>query len=179
MIFSCNHLYRSLQRDLSFRSLSLPSQLEEVERYFKCCFHYWMEVYQLMAGYRFCSPAEEVCFFSKVKPLFTCELEYAQLLCNAMLFLPEEGERAVYWQREGARLGGFVREHTAFCRHYRRGMALYEAPYFTRVDALSASLPARPYPDEGLVSLYDPLVGRLLALRRYNAYVQGQLSRTP
>jgi hypothetical protein len=175
MIFSCNQLYHSLQRNLWFRSIGTPSGLDEVEQYFKCCFPYWMEVYKLMAAHPFCSVQEEVCFFRRVKPLFTSELEYAQLLCNALLFLPEDGDRRAYWEREGKRLASFINEHASFWHYYRSGTYRDDAAFFTRADPALCSVPARIYPDEGLVSLYDPLVGRLLALQRYNAYVQGKL----
>lgn len=176
MIFSCHSLYRSLQKELSSLHCSASPPLGDVEQYFKCCLHYWMDVYKLMADYTFCSVQEEICFFRKIKPLFTSEMEYAQLLCNALLFLPgEEGQHA-YWQREGGRLASFVREHRAFCRYYRMGSSRCDAHYFTRVNDGNRILPLRHYPDEGLVSRYDPLVGRLLTLRRYNVYVQGQLS---
>lgn len=174
MIFSCLALHRSLQKELSSLPARTALQPTEVEQYFKFSLHHWMDVYKLLTDYTFGSVQEEICFFRRVKPLFTSELEYAQLLCNALLFLPEQ-EQQDYWQREGERLASFVREHRAFCRYYRLGPSRCDAHYFTRVNDLDRSLPLRHYPDEGLVSLYDPLVGRLLALKRYNGYVQLQL----
>ncbi|MBS1564485.1 MAG: RteC domain-containing protein, partial [Bacteroidetes bacterium] len=132
-----------------------------------------------VSNYAFPSAEEEIRFFREIKPAFTSEVEYYNLLYHVEIFKPVSREELLaFWLRERQRLTDFIREHEAFYQYYKGGETHSDLQYFTRAGSQSARLPeAKIYDrDANATTGYDYLVTSLLALERFARYVDDKLS---
>src|SRR5882757_6212741 len=81
-------LFSELQAALQDCRLESPDPLKIIE----CCFiksdQYWSRIKTEVAGHRFSSAAEEIYFFKHLKPSFTSQVEYYNLLYHVEIFKP-------------------------------------------------------------------------------------------
>lgn len=154
---------------------------KEIECCFQAAFQGWNSVKQKLRNYYFQSEAKEIEFFRTIKPKFTSEIEYFGLLYHCVLFQPKDCSRAIdFLAREGKRLEKFEAENTSFIRCFEEGTELL-AYYFLRKHYVVANmLDQKLYDaDTGAITNGDHLAASLLALRRYQFFVQDRLGRIP
>ena len=148
----------------------------------ECCFiksdQYWMKVKNQVSIFSFPSAAEEIHFFKYLKPSFTSEVEYYNLLYHVEIFKPLSAEDLrSFWLREQQRLDDFIREHEAFYRYYKSGGTDKDEEYFIRANNQPVRLAeAKIYDrDTNATTGYDHLITSILALEKFNAYVKERL----
>ena len=162
------------------KAKKLPAD-EEIERCFLIAKGYWKTLQERLEGYVFYTTEEEIYFFKDIKPLFTAEIEYYNLLYHTRLFQPQYDPVQVkaFWEREARRLQKFKEEQEEFYIYYKVGCTARDEDYFVRANNdFSNFIEAKVYDlNSDAATSGDQLVSGILALERYNAYVQEQLTR--
>lgn len=149
----------------------------------ECCFiqseQHWTLLKNQISQYQFPSPADEIYFFKHLKPAFTSQVEYYNLLYHVEIFKPVSPEDLrAFWLRERQRLDDFIREHEAFYRYYKSGDTRHDEQYFIRAGSPPEHLHgAKIYDrDANATTGYDHLVTSILALERFTVYVDEKLA---
>ena len=171
-------LYHAMLHDLQLcKEKKLPCA-QEIECCFQTCVKYWLQLKEKLTNHRFSSGEEEITFFKNIKPQFTSEIEYYNLLYHAVLFMPEPGteDYKMFWQREAQRLPRFIEDNGAFMDYYNNRTdkdnfffsAQAEEAAVTSIGttAATANHAGRSYSD---------LVATTMALQKYNLYVLAKL----
>ncbi len=160
--------YHQLLKDISFCRAKELAPLQEIE----CCFHmaerYWAMVRADLVNYEFEIEEEEIKFFKEIKPLFRAEAEYFSLRYHAQLFRDQTTleDQPAFWKREPLRLQKFRKENQDFFDYYKSGCKDKDALWFMRTAEKESSS-------------HDQLVTSLLALERYQKYVDQSMKLTP
>jgi hypothetical protein len=152
----------------------------------ECCFiksdQYWTKVKNQVSQYTFPAPEEEIHFFKHLKPAFTSEVEYYNLLYHVEIFKPVSAEDLrAFWLREQHRLADFIRDHDAFYKYYKDGDTHKDEQYFIRANSQPLRLSdAKIYDrDTNATTGYDHLITSILALEKFDAYVKQKLKDLP
>ncbi len=116
-------------------------------------------------------------FFRNIKPKFTSQIQYATMLSEVMLFIPQHSdEKELYWKGELKRYGRFYEKYSEFIDYYEKGERHMDGIYFTRVKSDTISEPRMRYDEDiRFCSGKDHIVRGVLAHRSYNVFVAGQL----
>jgi len=175
-------LHSELQAALTDCLQQSTDALKSIE----CCFikseQYWTLVKNQVNHYVFPAAADEIHFFKHIKPAFTSQVEYYNLLYHVEIFKPVSTEDLrAFWLREGQRLNDFIALHDAFYRYYKSGDTQHDEQYFTRAGSDAGLLPeAKVYDrDANAATGYDHLITSILALERFTQYVNEKLAALP
>lgn len=150
-----------------------------------CCFHictwHWSVIKELVAAYEFENIVDEIHFFKEIKPRFVSEIEYLGYVSFAELSKAKETdsyELQKFWNNESQRMEKFIKANNGFYEYYKSGRTDKDELFFTRINNdLSNFLKAKPYDLESKATTsHDYLVATILALEKYQIYVQQQLS---
>lgn len=174
-----DNLYQMMMSDIDLISKKGLSEVEVIE----CCFQitttYWVRLRDRLANHQFKNQEEEIEFFKTVKPKFTSEIEYYNLLYHTQLFKPEYDpiEILKFWKREAERLGRFIQDNKLFYEYYKSGVVVQDEDYFIRDNRdLSNFKEAKVYDlDNRAATSHDHMVASILTLEKYDEYVKGQL----
>ena len=171
-----HQLYQSLLKDIDECKEKFPCLRKQVEHIFVICNQYWAIVCDDAVNNHFETKEEEIYFFKHSKPLFAAQLEYYSLYYHALLFKSEVYDPVKirqFWIRESTRLDKFIAEHRDFYEYYKAGGSDKDVIYFTRGrNSLNTSVDGL---DLNANTSHDSLVATLIALERYNGYVQNEL----
>jgi hypothetical protein len=174
------NLYKQLQRDMENdiqRTCLLELTEESVaECCFRIAFQYLVKLREMILKGSFDNKQEEICFFKKIKPLFSAQVEYFSLMHNALLFeqdeLPEN--KSSFWQKELKRLERFSESNRQFISYFRNGETYMDLEFFVRNPIGDID-----YYDASFATLNDGLAATLLAEEMYHVYVKGKLNVFP
>lgn len=175
--------WERLLNDLQAALSNCLQQSTEPLKSIECCFiqseQYWTLVKNQISRYEFPSAADEIHFFKDLKPAFTSQVEYYNLLYHVEIFKPVSSEDLrAFWLRERQRLSDFIGEHEAFYQYYKNGDTHHDEQYFTRARSHPERLPeAKVYDrDANATTGYDHLITSILALERFTVYVEEKLA---
>lgn len=170
-------MYKMLRAELNERLANGPCK-KSIEECFITAGNYWSELRAAVADYNFKTEEEEILFFKTVKPLFTSELEYYSFLYHALLFCPSDPVRQKqFWEREDKRLQDFKEQHEGFIAYHNSGNTTDDVIYYLRANdrhELDDEIETYDRDPKSRTS-HDHLVAKLMALERYNDYVQVKL----
>lgn len=172
-------LFHSMGQDIQICKNKGFDEEKEIECCFQVCSKYWNEVRIVLSNYEFKTDTEEIDFFKNIKPLFTSEIEYYNLLYHAQLFKPpfDEEELQKFWQREFIRMERFIENHQAFYQYILNNDTSLDAIYYLRQN-LDGSVVVNAGVDEihnKTSTTQDALLAQYFALKRYSVYVQNQI----
>ncbi len=168
-----NRLHNSLTLQLEQQRAKSTNWEKEIENCFTIAMKVWKILQQKLEGFVFATDDEEIYFFKYIKPLFTSEVEYYNLLYHTRLFLPQNDpvQAQAFWERESRRFQRFKEEHQEFYRYYQSGFTNKDVDYFIRANSdLSNYALAKVYDlYEYATTSHDHLVASILALEKYDA----------
>jgi hypothetical protein len=173
-------LYQSMLKELKLLHMNDEITEKLIESCYLVCSNYWFQLRQIVSSYHFQSEEEEIDFFKNIKPLFSCEIEYYNLLYHAALFRPPDDEEVrKFWERECQRLERFVENHVDFVRYMLEGDTCHDKEYFLR-NKLKANcelhVDVEPQENDTYTNC-DALVAEFLSLQKYAGYVQTHLDQ--
>lgn len=174
----CTRLYQSMQEDLCTCRQRKLSRLQEIECSFQVACMYWSRLRKQLTVHVFETEIEEIDFFRNCKPMFISEIMFWELLNHLEIFRPERRESyRKLLLRENTRLEKFTWSHREFFDYYKSGETGRDWVYFVRRPDLISPDPS-PYDRDGTTcTSHDHLVAQLLALERYDAFLQGILQK--
>lgn len=175
----CTNMYLSLKEELEQCSKKTSDIKRQIECSFSLCYTYWVTITKTLATYVFPSLEEEIIFFKETKPLFTCEIEYFNLLYHCELFKPCYSKKKCisFFSREKQRLDRFLISENLFYKYYKNGNTHLDEHYFTRTSHVESDILLKSYNlDLRLISPKDHLVSQIMALEKYTIYIETVLS---
>lgn len=175
----CKNIYLRMQQQLS----QCNNAHNCFEKYTECSFvtanKNWNLVKKKLKTYTFRSEELEIEFFKIFKPKFTSEIEYHSFVYHCILFQPADRLQAVeFLERERKRCEKFEAENSSFVQCYKNDRDELNRYYFLRkYYVYSSELETKMY-DAGsdAVTNGDHLVAMILALKRYENFVNERLS---
>jgi RteC protein len=171
-------LYARMIEEIGERRMPAALPLVVAEAGFQIAAKYWMILQDELANYCFPCESEEIHFFKTLKPRFTAEMEFYSLAFHISLPLPPDPViRRYFYKMESARLRKFIECNWKFYHYYKSGATSHDKEYFTRDNSDLSHLPAaRVYDADSRTSTsHDGLVASILALERYDRYVEEQI----
>ena len=150
-------LYARLLSEIE-QSKDIPCFLQRIEYCFQAGTSYIMRLREEMFLHPFSSAEDEIEFFREIKPLFTTQTEYYNLLYHGYLFRPVDNPEELhkFWLRESMRLEKFADAQNAFYLYFKQGRRNLDAYYFTRYFNEEEEMDER---NLGFISRGDMLVG--------------------
>ena len=176
----CTHLYQFLQQDLQRCKEKHIGWIERIECCYQVANKYWVLLRSEIGNYEFEKADEEIEFFKKCKPLFTSEIAYYELLYHVELFKPEkQDELQNLLLREKNRLTKFIWSNADFYEYYKAGETCNDEIYFVRINSDLSNFRNAPAHDvdEKAATSHDYLIAQIIALERYDKYVQQRLDQ--
>lgn len=175
-------LYDSMMQDCAHCREKHLYIIQELECCFQICTRYWSIVRDRAARYEFDTVRDEIDFFKNVKPLFTSEIEYLGFVSFAEFTKEKETdpcELKKFWAHESLRLDKFIKANKDFHDYFKNGRTDKDKIFFTRENNdLSNFLKAKSYDLEcRATTSHDHLVASILALEKYQAYLQKQRTK--
>ena len=180
MIEYTDHLYSSMARDLAVCTNGQLFGEPEIECCYQVCTNYWNAVKEKLAAYEFDTMEAEINFFRNIKPKFTSEIEYYNLLYHSSLFYPPDiRARKRFWMREAERLNKFTNDNKDFYCYYKTGQTHKDHLYFVRANNKNLeAMKCKPFGVNSHTSTsHDCLIAFILALEKYTVYVNEKIHK--
>jgi hypothetical protein len=172
------YLYRFLQEDMEGCREKGFCVITEIECCYQVANKYWSLLRNELISYPFETVAEEIEFFKKFKPLFTSEIVFYELIYHAELFKPEKAsDLKNFLLREKSRFSRFITIHAVFYDYYKMDDTSRDEIFFVRENNDYSNFLNAPAHDleEKAATSHDYLVAQIIALKRYDKYIEEKL----
>jgi hypothetical protein len=167
---SCIQLYEQMMAEIKSIKGSIANEEERIQLCFEVASNYKEKIKESVRSYQFSNQADEIFFFKKVKPLFNAEAEYYTYRYHTVLFKTKDpdadaNELSDFYKRQLLRKEKFKREFQVFYEYITNEATYADKQWFTRHSHSRDS------------SLFDGLMGRYLAIEKFETYVRGIISK--
>lgn len=171
-------LYHLLLEDLRrMEALELPEDEIVTESYW-IADNYWKKLKELLAPLQFAIVAEEIEFFREVKPLFTCQIEYAAIRSESLLSLGASiYSPQLFWETEALRFNRYRSRFEHFVQYYESGSRERDQEFFLHEESEMGYRPLPPVYDNdpAFCSSHDYILRGYLANQLFLGYCQQKL----
>jgi hypothetical protein len=171
-------LYQDLLADIHrCGQLELP-EMERTECVYRVAMDYWKK---LEEEFLTSTPGEleEIHFFKFFKPKFTAHIEFALILNQSLLFVPQAPARQIdFWKEDVLRCERFYKKHGGIIQYYQSGNTRHDPEYFTRESNRQPSgVQDIVFSDANCRSAYDPVIRGWLANNMYQNFVRERVQQ--
>src|SRR6478672_11890913 len=116
----CQLLRYVMRVDLRKIQNEYADPVHYILHYYEIANRYWIILSERVATYQFRCNKEEIHFFKEIKPLFTCEIEFASLVYQLESFTPiSDIEFFSFINKERSRLSRFIERNSTFYQYYK------------------------------------------------------------
>jgi len=121
-----------MQSALTQCFLSSGEELEKVTEAYWIAENHWAKLKAVMLP--FTTEQDEIKFFKKVKPAFTCYMEYYSLLSEALVYAGKLEPAAIprFWQQETERFHHYYGRNSDFISYIEKDTTYLDTDYFLR-----------------------------------------------
>lgn len=170
LLNSCIQLYETMIAEIKYCKNNLANEEERIQACFEIAATYKERINEAVRNFTFTSEDDEIFFFKKIKPLFAAEVEYYTYLYHIVLFKTNEMEADkqelnAFYKRQLLRKEKFKNENPEFYEYVHQDCCTADAQWFTRKTQSKDS------------SLFDGLMGRYLAIEKFELYLKGVINR--
>jgi hypothetical protein len=167
---NCIQLYEQMNAEIKNKKKNIVDEEALIQLCFEIATNYKEKIKESVRNYQFSNQADEIFFFKKVKPLFNAEVEYYTYRYHLVLFKTREmdgdaNELDEFYKRQLLRKEKFKREFQAFYDYITDEETYADKQWFTRHSHSKDS------------SLFDGLMGRWMAIEKFETYVRGIISK--
>lgn len=167
----CIQLYEQMIAEINNKKNGITDEEERIQLCFEIAANYREKIKEAVRNYQFTSQEDEIFFFKKVKPLFTSEAEYYTYCYHIVLFKTKSmdgdaNELKEFYNRQLQRKEKFRREFLVFYNYVQDESTYADKHWFTRHSHSRDS------------SLFDGLMGRYLAIEKFETYIKGVINNT-
>ncbi len=162
-------LYEAMMQEMESCLQPDSDNQSVIECRFNISLKYWTHIGNELEDLRFNSDMDEIEFYKIVKPKFKSEMEYHNQLYQSDILRPSDPpELKEFWIREQQKFDKYILQHKDFYTYYKSGATNRDEELF---------LWAGHEDEKGNSFYYDDLIATLMALEKYNLFIQGELSR--
>lgn len=167
---SCIYLYEEMIAEIKACKQKPLQEEEQIQSCFEIAGTYKERINEAVRGYQFTEKSDEVFFFKKVKPLFTAEVDFFTYLYHIALFKTKEieadkQELEQFYKRQLLKKEKLQKEYPAFIKYIEEDGNNADLQWFIRQGRSSDS------------SLFDALMGRYLAIEKFELYLKDIMRR--
>jgi hypothetical protein len=177
-------LYNELQRELTQTLRDVPLTADDMETGYRIALDRWEKVKALVRQDGFRDEEREMGFFSTVKPRFTGQLEYFQLLYQHRLFCPPgKSNTGAFLEHEIGKIRRFRDLHANFLCFYRtrkKDPVLLQRYFLRRTFDPARRTFSRPYDANAeLFTNGDWIVTQFIGNLRYQRFLLNEARENP
>ena len=178
LVAETRQIYNSIEQQIEKISLE-AEEGKWIEQSFCLAMKTWLEMEVLVSDHRFLDQEEEIYFYKSLKPQFLGLIEYFTLLYKSVLFQPDDPMKTVlYWKNELKSCRELISIYNTNCRFYEQhlfGTDLCHLEQNNRQPLLfGLNVDRLNFTDAS----YSYLRGRLIAMKKYQKYIQIKLYET-
>ena len=130
----------------------------------------------MVSDHRFWDQEEEIYFYKKLKPQFIGLIEYFTLLYKSVVFQPDDSMKtAQYWKHELENCRELVSIYNTNCRFYEQQLSGTDIYNLEQNNQQSLVFGLNVSRINFTDASYSYLRGRLIAMKRYEKYIQVKL----
>jgi len=175
LLIEISQVYRSIEQQIEKGALA-TDEAKWIEQSFWLAMRSWLNIEAMASNYPFLNREEEVYFYKNLKPEFIGLIEYFTLLYKSVVFQPDDAAKIdEYWKHELKKCSELVFIYSSGCQYYEQQQSDTDTYFLeqsnqqpllfglnvTRINFNNAS--------------YSYLRGRLIAMKRYEKYIQFKL----
>lgn len=167
---NCIQFYDEMLDEIKACKKENINEEERIQNCFEISGNYKEKINEAVRNHDFTCSAEEIYFFKHVKPLFQAELEFYTYCYHIVLFKTKEieadkKELENFYNRQLVKKEKLRKEHPVFCEYVEEAKTYVDQQWFTR------RLNSRDS------SLFDNLMGKYLAIEKFEDYLKGVMKR--
>jgi hypothetical protein len=168
-----------MQEDIQICKDKNFDEEKEVECCFQICTKYWNQLREELSVQQFKTEKQEIDFFKNIKPLFTSEIEYFNLVYHSLLFKPsfDHDEIVKFWTRELQRFEKFTETNQEFYKYSLNKETHLDKYFYLRHDygIFDFEQGEKTELERKTSTSHDHLLTQYLALEKYSRYVNNQI----
>jgi hypothetical protein len=166
----CIQLYDEMLAEIKACKKEKSNEEERIQTCFEIAGNYKEKINEAVRNHDFMNSTDEIYFFRNVKPLFHAEVEFYTYCYHITLFKTKEleadkKELENFYNRQLVKKEKLRKEHPVFCEYVEEGKTYADMQWFTR------RLNSRES------SLFDKLMGKYLAIEKFEDYLKGVMKR--
>jgi hypothetical protein len=175
LIAETRQVYKSIEQQIENDSLE-TGEGKWIERSFSLAMKTWLEIEVMVRDHRFLDQEEEVYFYKNLKPQFIGLIEYFTLLYKSVLFQPDDPMKTVaYWKHELKNCRELISIYSKNCRFYEQHLFSTDICYLEQNNRQPLLFGLNVDRINFTDASYSYLRGRLIAMKRYQKYIQIKL----
>jgi hypothetical protein len=171
-------LYKSIEQQLEKGSFE-TDQGKWIERAFGLAMKSWLDIEEMARNNRFSNREEEIYFYKNLKPAFIGLIEYFTLLYKSVVFQPEDSaKRGEYWKHELKKCRELVFTYSSGCQYYEQQQSNTDIYFLEQSNQQPLLFGLNASRINFADTSYSYLRSRLIAMKRYEKYIQCKLSES-
>jgi len=175
LLTESSQVYKSIERQIE-KGILETDEGKWIERSFGLAMKSWLEIEEMASNYRFLDREEEIYFYKNLKPDFIGLIEYFTLLYKSMMFQPEDSmKKSAYWKHELKNCRELVFIYNSACQYYEQQQSNTDIYFLKQHNQEPLLFGLNVSRINFSDASYSYLRGRLIAMKRYEKYIQVKL----
>ena len=175
LIKESSEAYKSIEQQIEKGSLETDER-KWIERSFGLAMKAWLNIEEMASNYRFLNREEEIYFYKNLKPEFIGLIEYFTLLYKSAVFQPDDFmKKAAYWKHELKNCRELIFTYNAGCQYYEQQQSDKDVYFLEQSNRQPLLFGLNVSRIKFTDTSYSYLRGRLIAMKRYEKYIQSKL----
>lgn len=175
LLTACSQVYRSIEQQIE-KGTSETDEGKWIERAFGLVMKTWLDIEEMANNHRFLNREEEIYFYKNLKPEFIGLIEYFTLLYKSVVFKPDDSmKRNAYWEHELKNCRELVLLYHSGCQYYEQELSNTDIYFLEQNNQHPLLFGLNVNRINFTDTSYSYLRGRLLAMKRYEKYIQFKL----
>lgn len=178
LITETSRVYKSIEQQIE-QGARENDEGKWIERAFGLVVKTWLDVEELASNYRFSDHEEEIYFYKNLKPEFIGLIEYFTLLYKSVVFQPDDFMKKVaYWKHELKSSQELILIYNSGCQYYEQHLSNMDIYYLEQNNQQPLLFGLNVNRINFTDTSYSYLRGRLIAMKRYETFIQAKLYET-
>ncbi|THU41229.1 hypothetical protein FAM09_03700 [Niastella caeni] len=175
LLTESSQVYKLIEQQIEKGTLE-TDEGKWIERAFGLVMKTWLNIEEMASNNHFLDREEEIYFYKNLKPEFIGLIEYFTLLYKSVVFQPDDS--IAYWKHELKNCRELLFIYHSGCQYYEQELSNTDI-YFLEQNNQQPLLFGLNVSRNNFTDIsYSYLRGRLIAMKRYEKYIQSKLNET-
>lgn len=174
LLTESSQIYKSIEQQIEKGALE-TDEGKWIERAFGLVMRTWLDIEGMASKYRFLDREEEIYFYKNLKPEFIGLIEYFTLLYKTVLFQPDDSMKSEYWKHELKNCRELLFIYHSGCQYYEQELSNTDIYFLKQNNQQPLLFGLNVNRNDFTDTSYSYLRGRLIAMKRYEKYIQLKL----
>ena len=175
LLTESSQIYKSIEQQIENGTLE-TDEGKWIEQAFGLAMKTWLNVEEMASNFGFLNREEEIYFYKNLKPEFIGLIEYFTLLYKSVVFQPDESMKTgAYWKHELNNCRELVFIYHSGCQYYEQELSNTDIYFLEQNNQQPLLFGLNVNRIDFTDISYSYLRGRLIAMKRYEKYIQFKL----